>query len=240
MSKGRSVAILAMGPSIAAWTEWAKNQGTTRKLADDVWTVNALGDVFRCDAIFHMDDVRVQEIRAAARPDGNIAAMLEWLRTHPGPIYTSRLREGYPGLVEYPVEDVMNDLGIVYFNSTTAYALALAVHRKFSKITLFGFDFTYPNSHHSERGRACVEFIAGIAHARGIQVLAPPGSTLFDATDKTEDKLYGFNGSNVVVKRDPATKKYSLTVTDREQMPTADEVERAYDHSVHPNPNVSR
>jgi hypothetical protein len=32
--------------------------------------------VLVCDRVFHMDDIAVQEIRAAANPDGNIAAML--------------------------------------------------------------------------------------------------------------------------------------------------------------------
>jgi hypothetical protein len=43
-----------------------------------------------------MDDVRIQEIRAAARPESNIATMLGWMRKHPGPIYTSRLHPDYP------------------------------------------------------------------------------------------------------------------------------------------------
>jgi SAM-dependent methyltransferase len=55
------------------------------KYCDEVWTINALGDVLACDRVFHMDDVRIQEIRAAAEPDSNIAAMLAWMKTAPGP-----------------------------------------------------------------------------------------------------------------------------------------------------------
>jgi hypothetical protein len=38
------------------------------------------------------------------------------------------------------------------------------------KISLFGMDFTYPNAHDAEKGRACVEFWLGIAAARGIEL----------------------------------------------------------------------
>ena len=60
-----------------------------------------------------MDDVRIQEVRAAAAPQSNIANMLAWMRRHPGPILTSRIPEpnAYPGLVAFPLEPVINALG---------------------------------------------------------------------------------------------------------------------------------
>jgi len=62
------VAILALGPSVTQYLEITKRLGGRAKFCDEVWTINALGDVFACDKIFHMDDVRVQEIRAQADP----------------------------------------------------------------------------------------------------------------------------------------------------------------------------
>src|SRR5213593_3221894 len=84
------VAILGLGPSVGQYLEITKRLGGRRKFCDEVWGINGLGDVFRCDRIFHMDDVRIQEIRAEAAPESNIAAMLRWMRQHPGPIYSSR------------------------------------------------------------------------------------------------------------------------------------------------------
>jgi hypothetical protein len=78
--------------------------------------------VFACDRVFHMDDVRIQQVRADAVPDSNIAVMLDWMKAHPGPIYTSRPHPDYPGLVRFPLQDVLNDLGTAYFNGTAAYA----------------------------------------------------------------------------------------------------------------------
>src|SRR5690606_9119830 len=154
-----------------------------------------LGDVYPCHRVFHMDDVRIQERRAALKPDGAIANMLKWMRTHPGPIYTSRAHPDYPGLVEYPLEDVLNDIGYGYLNNTTAYAVAYAIHLKATKISLFGVDFTYPQAHQAEKGRGSVEFMLGIAAARGIKIAIPHESSLLDACE--EQKLYGYDTVDV-------------------------------------------
>ena len=127
------VAIIGLGPSCAQFFELTRRLGGISAFCDEVWGINAIGDVLRCDRVFHMDDVRIQEARAAANPNGNIAAMVRWLKRHPGPVYTSVPHPDYPGLVAYPLEDVLNrrhdsNGGAPYFNSTAAYAIAYAVH----------------------------------------------------------------------------------------------------------------
>jgi len=150
------IAIIGLGPSIDAFVDITKRLGGASALFDEVWGINAVGNVLQCDRIFHMDDVRVQEIRAKARPQSNIANMLKWMKSHPGPIYTSQVPPGndYPGLVEFPLQDVLNSCGIGYFNSTAAYAVAYAIHVGVKEISLYGCDFTYHNSHHAEMGLA--------------------------------------------------------------------------------------
>ena len=136
------VVILGLGPSLESYVDIAKRLGGRHVFCDEVWGINAVGGVIQCDRIFHMDDVKIQEIRSEAKPESNIARMLEWMRKHPGPIYTSRADERYPGLVAYPLEDVINSCGWAYFNSTAAYAVAYAVHIGVKKISLFGADFS--------------------------------------------------------------------------------------------------
>lgn len=231
----KTVAIIGLGPSLASYVNAAKILGGTDALAGEIWTINALGDVLRADRIFHMDDLAIQEIRAAARPESNIARMIGWMRQARGvPIYTSRMRDGYPDLVEYPAEDVANDIGMIYFNNTAAWAVALAIHEKFEKIVLFGCDFTYPNAHDAERGRACVEFLLGFAHGRGIELSIPRGTSLLDGTEPYEARMYGFNGSVVKIGSAPG-KKFTFEISDRESLPSADEIEAEYDHKAHPN-----
>ena len=238
-SKARSpkhVAILGMGPSLERFVDLTKRMGGASAFCDEVWGINALGDIIKCDRIFHMDDVRVQEIRAAARPQSNIAMMLNWMRKHPGPIYTSQVPEDckYPGLVEYPLQDVLNSCGIGYFNSTAAYAVAFAIHIGVEEISLYGCDFTYPNSHQAEMGRACVEFWLGMAYAKGIKLGFSDNSSIMDSIYPEEQKFYGFDAVHIDIETVDGMAKVGFRPR---ELPTADEIEARYDHSkpsVHP------
>lgn len=232
------VAILGLGPSVHDFLDLVKGFGSRRKYCDQVWAINALGDAIRCDMVFHMDDIRIQEIRAVARPDSNIAAMLEWLKTSPAPVMTSRLHPAYPALVEYPLQDVINDLGFDYFNSTAAWAVGYAIHKGADKISLWGCDYTYPDAHDAEKGRACVEFWLGMAAARGIKIAMPKSTTLMDAMYSRQERLYGYDTRTV--KLEPGKDgQYNVLFEEIKELPTADEIEHRYDHSRHPNAMVS-
>lgn len=233
------VAIVGLGPSCATFFELTRRLGGVSAYCDEVWGINAMGDVIKCDRIFHMDDVKVQEARAAARPDGNIAAMLAWLKRHPGPVYTSVLRDGYPGLVSFPLEEVLNrrhdgNGGAPYFNSTAAYAIAFAIHIGVSRISLFGLDYTLPNAHHAEQGRACCEFWLGIAAARGIEITVPETSSLLDACEPEAHRLYGYDCVNVHL-HDQEDGSVKVEMVAKAETPSAAEIEARYDHSKHPN-----
>lgn len=234
------VAIVGLGPSCATFFEMTRRLGGASAYCDEVWGINAHGDVLKCDRVFHMDDLRIQEARAAAAPESNIAAMVAWLKTHPGPVYTSVVRDGYPGLVAFPLQDVLNGRydtngGAPYFNSTAAYAIAYAVHIGVQHLSLFGLDYTLANSHQAERGRACCEFWLGIATARGIEITVPETSSLLDACEPAEQRLYGYDCVDVTL-RDRADGGVEVLFTDKAVIPTAAEIESRYDHRRHPNP----
>lgn len=233
LPKPKHVAIVGLGPSAAQYLHITRGLGGRHKYCDETWVINALGDVFAADLIFHMDDVRIQEIRVAADPDSNIAAMLAWLKTHPGPIITSRAHPDYPGLVEFPLEAVLNDHVQCYFNSTAAYAVAYAIHLGVEKISVFGFDFTYPDAHDAEKGRACVEFWLGIAAERGIQLSMPKTTTLLDACNTQAERFYGYDTVDLAISR--VDDRIAVAFTEREALPTAAELEHRYDHSRHTN-----
>lgn len=229
------VVILGLGPSLESYLDLVKRLGARHCFADEVWGINAVADVLQCDRVFHMDDVRIQEIRAAARPDSNIANMLKWLRKHPGPVYTSRKHPDYPGLVDFPLEAVINSCGIEYFNGTAAYAIAYAVHIGVKQISLYGCDYTMPNAHNAEKGRACAEFHLGIAKARGIILGPAPASSLMDSMCSREDRLYGYDTLAIDI-NESDDGHFNVAFRPRDVLPTADEIERRYDHSKHPNP----
>ena len=227
----RHVAILGLGPSLDMYVEQVKRAGGRSAFCDEVWAINALGDVFDCDLIFHMDDIRIQMLRAAARPASNIARMVDWLRHARCPVVTSRKHPDFPQLVEFPLEDVLNHLGHDYFNNTAAYAVAFAIHTGATVISCFGMDYSYDNVHQAEKGRACVEFWLGQAHARGIKINMPKTTTLMDACCPQAARLYGYDTLDIEFKmqEDGMVK---LEFTERDKLPTADEVEKSYDHSA--------
>lgn len=238
MKTPEHVAILGLGSSLNAYIKLIIHLGGRRVYSDETWGVNTLADLIQCDRIFHMDDVRVQEMRAENNPDGNIARTLSWLRDHPGPVYTSIVRENCPNFVAFPLEDVLNsgyESGAVpYFNNTVAYAVAFAIHIGVKQISMFGCDYTYANAHHAEQGRACTEYWLGVAAARGILITVPEQSTLLDACAKDAERLYGYDLTDVHFLDDG---KGKLKVEHRELavLPTAEQIEKRYDHSQHPN-----
>lgn len=234
----RHVVIVGLGPSAEEWPNLAKRLGGASAFCDEVWGINALGDVLRCDRVFHMDDVRIQEIRAAAKPESNIARMLEWMRIYPGPIYTSIPDPRYPGLVKYPLAAVLSSCGgVAYLNNTAAAAVAFAIHLGVKEITCFGMDYTYPNAHDAEKGRACTEYYLGIARARGIEIGLPGGTSLMDSCMPADDRLYGYDAVDLAISTDTGG-RLAIAMTPKAALPTAEEIERRYDHSRHPSPLV--
>lgn len=218
------VALVALGHSCTNYLELAIGRGGRKGLYDETWVVNGAGDVLIADRIFHMDDVRIQEKRAEA---GNIKVknMLAWMRGHPGPIYTSRTHPDYPGLVEYPLEDVVNTLGSNYFNNTVPYAIAYAAFLgTVTELGLFGVDYTYPNMQEAERGRACCEYWIRACQERGITVSAALGSTIMDGF---KGMPYGYD--TLDLNWEAIDNKYKITMTPKEVIPTAEEIERRYD-----------
>jgi hypothetical protein len=232
------VAILGLGPSVRQYLELTKRLGGRKAFADETWGINALGDIFICDRIFHMDDVRVQKIRADAQPGSNIARMLEWLKTTKTPVVTSCVHPDYPALEAFPLAEVITDYPYAYFNSTAAYAIAYAIHIGVRKMTIFGNDFTYPDVHDAEKGRACVEFWLGIAAMKGIELSMPKTTSLMDACNPQADRFYGFDMVDLDIQRNDDG-KVVIKQTPKATAPTAEEIEERYDHRAHPNPLVA-
>lgn len=231
-----SVAIVGLGQSMGDYVDLTKRLGGRSALVDEVWGINAAGDVLACDRVFHMDDVAIQEARAALRPGGNIDAMLTWLKRHPGPVYTSVVRPGYPGLIAYPLEAVLNSAGDApYFNNTAAYAIALAIHLKVGRVFLFGMDFTLPNVYSAEAGRACCEYWIGRGEAAGMEIRVPETSSLLGACTPDDQRFYGYDCVDVI-RHDAADGGVRVELKPRDRIPTAAEIEARYDHNRHPNP----
>ena len=223
----RSVAIVAMGRSAQTYCNLASTRGGRQRVADETWAINSMGNVIAHDLLFHMDDCKIQESRAKAAPGSNVGGLMDWLKHHDN-FFTSKPYSDYPGGRPFPIGDVIKSVGSVYFNSTVAYAVAYAIHIGVQKISLFGVDYSYADLHKAESGRGCVEFYLGIAAARGIGVEIASDSTLLDANVDPSLKPYGYDAYDV--KFNQTDDGVEINMTERESLPTAEEMEARYNH----------
>jgi len=130
----------------------------------------------------------------------------------------------YPGLVSFPLREVIESTGAPYLNNTCAMAIAYAIHIGVKCISLFGVDFTYPDAHISEKGRGCCEFLLGLAASRGIEIKVPIGSTLMDAN--VDQKFYGYDAWHLAVEQ---TRGGGVNIIKTpKDLPTAEEMEERY------------
>ncbi len=236
----KRVALLGAGPSLAHYLEVCKRHGGRHAVFDEVWCINALGDVLQCDRVFFMDDVRYGEAFVRMQPAHGLAACLKWLKRHPGPVYTSRPHPDYPGMVAFPLEEVVRNLGVAYFNTSPAYAVAYAIHLGVKALYPMGLDYTFANAHVAEKGRACFEFWLGVAVARGIRVHTPPSTSLLDSCAPAADRFYGYCTQEVRVERKDG--ELGLRFIER-PLPSDEEIQaldRAQDRTTHPNPIIAK
>jgi hypothetical protein len=185
---GKTVAIVAMGKSHLEFT-LAK---THSQPIDEIWAINAMGGVIFHDRMFMLDPAsRFLDGEEAGSQTG---LMREVLKRHPGPVYTCELDKRCPGLVEFPLADVVNAVGTWYINNTVAFAIAFAIAAKVKRMMVYGVDFSYKgNVHFAEAGRACCEFLLAKAIERGIEVGIAGSSGLMDTNVPPNEKLYGYH-----------------------------------------------
>ena len=209
--EGKSVSIVAMGVSQVDYTT-ACASGFGVPPTDEVWAINAMGNVIHHDRMFMIDDIPACLGRLEAEGQ-NVAGIDAWLRKHPGPIYTSKVYPQYPGTVLYPLEEVVNSIGIPYLNNTVPFTVAFAIWKKVKEIVLYGCDFTYANSHVGEGGRGNTEFLLSMAIARGINVRVARNSNLMD--NNVSRPFYGWKDP-IIVGHEKG--RYTITVADEAYM----------------------
>jgi hypothetical protein len=186
--KGSNVAIVGLGSTQGTFTSSVANG----KSFDEVWAINSMMVPIKHDRVFMMDPA--SRFLDTENAGSQTEALRKELGVHPGPIYTCTLDERVPGAVLYPLEEVVRDTGLCYFNNTVPYAVAFAIYHKVEKLFLYGIDYSYKsNLVMAEAGRACTEFWLSAAIARGMAVEVAHDSTLLDTNVPEEEKLYGYH-----------------------------------------------
>jgi hypothetical protein len=203
--------------------------GNRRRVAQEIWAINGAGAVVYHDRLFLMDDYEyILKPLVKETPACMMGGIFDWLPKHPGPIYVPTVYPEIPGMVEYPLEDVLNTMALPYLNTTVAYAVAYAIFIGVKQLHLYGCDFTYPDKHAAESGRACVEFLLGIAGSRGVVCTVAGDSTLLDAQVPVDKKFYGYHFPLKVTRSEDDGK----VAVERVPVENTEEVERmrAYDN----------
>jgi hypothetical protein len=188
----KAVNILAMGASREDFIAGMMGENRPEIFRDaELWTINYMASVVHCDRLISIDPVHswldkpvVQEMCNRTLKAGV-------------PVYTSEPHGDYPNQVMYPFHKVYDTLNSTYMNTTVAYALCLALVEGYNHIGLFGCDFTYPNYHAGEAGRACIEYWISWAAARGVTVGIASRSTLMDMNSTVQDYKIDEEGNRV-------------------------------------------
>ena len=186
--KGKKIAIVAMGRS---QLDYHLSISHSQEY-DEVWAIGSMSAVVNPDRAFIMDPATRFFDTFDAGPQPQI--MRRTLPSLDIPIYSCVEDNRVPGIVLYPLEEVIKKTGCAYFNNSIAYAIAYALYQEVGSINMFGADFTYKtNVHFGEMGRACCEFWLSKCIQKGIDVAIAPSSSLLDTNVSTKEKLYGYH-----------------------------------------------
>ena len=186
--EGSSVAIVGLGGSQGIFTSSVANG----KHYDEVWAINSMMVPIKHDRVFMMDPP--SRFLDTENAGSQTLALRKSLGTHPGPIYTCSLDKRVPGSTLYPLEDVVKDTGLCYFNNTVPYAIAYAIFQQVGKLFLYGIDYSYKsNVHMAEAGRACTEFWLACCVKSGMKIEVAYSSSLLDTNVPETERLYGYH-----------------------------------------------
>ena len=184
----RSVALVAMGPSITDFIQDTLTQELKPGWVDEVWAINMAANGIHHDVVFWMDDLVSQN---EFRP-----GLMQLLNQRGKPVITSvRHPEIVPNSYDYPVQEVTQlgwqVFGKPYLNNGVVMAVAYALWKGVKTLRIYGADFTYPNRNYAEAGRACIESWIVFCTLQGMQVKISGTSSLFDAYGNMQG-VYGF------------------------------------------------
>jgi|TARA_R100001530_G_scaffold19335_5_gene16329 hypothetical protein len=186
--KGKNIAIVAMGKSQLDYHMSISHS----KEYDEVWAINSMCAVVKCDRVFMMDPASRFFDTFDAGPQTQV--MRKTLPRLEIPIYSCELDNRAPAVEMFPLDEVVEKTGCGYLNNTIAYAIAFAAFNEVGKISMYGADFSYStNIYFGELGRGCCEFWLAKCMAKGIDVSIAANSPMLDTNISSKEKLYGYH-----------------------------------------------
>jgi len=115
----------------------------------------------------------------------------KWLRACQKPIYMHDKYKEVPGSIKYPKDRILQEYTVAggrqYFTNTIVWMLALALSEGVHTIGLWGISYAHNTEYATQRG--CAEWILGVCHGRGVQIVLPKQCTLL----REPKRLYGYD-----------------------------------------------
>lgn len=150
------VAVIGLSPTTHNLAPWDDDEWEKWGLP---WDEGYYHFMSRC---FEMHDIRLLTSEHSKRKDGYLAR----LGSLPN-LYTQE---------NYPFDAVAETIGAYYFNSSVAYAMALAIHEGAEEIAIYGVDMKADDEYGYQKPN--MEYLVGLARGKGIKVHIPDESPL--------------------------------------------------------------
>jgi hypothetical protein len=185
--------ILAKGDSFHDGLAIAREKGC------ECWVLNEMTRTPEVTMVFEMHDFD-ERIRKSNPVH---------LETSGVPIMMNDMYLDVPNCIKYPMNAILDDFEIPYFNNTVCLMIAFALHTKrFKNIYVFGVDYRGAERAEQEFERPCTEFWLGVAMGRGCNLYTSKQTNMFTYTGYLKGIIYGF------------TKNYEQPFVDfKKQMP---------------------
>lgn len=122
----------------------------------------------RMDRLFEMHDMRLLVGEHSKRKPG----YFQLLEECGVPLY---MQEQWNNALRYPFKEVAQTTGY-YWNSSIAYAMALAIHEGAEEIAIYGVDMKADDEYGYQKPN--MEYLVGLARGKGIKVHIPDESPL--------------------------------------------------------------
>jgi len=116
-----------------------------------------------------------------------------WQRLQAGmgvPVYMLHKYRKIPGSVRYPVEEVIRLCKRIFFTSSCAWLIGLAILEGYKRIYAYGYDMRSDSEYGYQR--ESVSWLIGLCDGLGIDLVLPKESALCNA------KLYGYEAQQMI------------------------------------------
>lgn len=161
---GLKIALVGLHPTTHALAPWDNPEW-------EKWGLPWDGYWAQLDRCFEMHDLRLLMGPHSRRRPG----YFDQLKQCSG-LYMQEANDRVPNAKAYPFDAVAKTIGAYYFQSSMAYAMALAIHEGAEEIGVFGCDMDTDGEYGYQRPN--MEYLIGLARGRGIKVYIPGESPL--------------------------------------------------------------